>query len=384
MPYENAQPVEHEHQLKPGTEILFTRQRHEAQRMGLHWDYRLVVGNLAYSWATKKPMPEPGKSIVFFEQPVHDREYALSPKVIIPTGSYGAGVTYLDFVRKAKIGDNSTQKQMTIVTHDGEKYLLKHIPDTQWGEKAWLFRNLGKMGNKYLDKTVELQKEAAEKKDSNKLALTATAAGGSLVYSSTENLLGYHKVHHGTTKDIAKNIQTEGFDPKKGGTGAASLHPEMVRESAGKIHVTKNKVLAHLYGSKIMHRGHPLGKGFDNSFNGVAKDVMNSKVVSARIPHSVYEGFDSDKHHGGNSLDPKNEVHKATAATTTKKIPSTFIEGGKGSKGILNFVHKNHLKNYYGSKAGKIRGLKGLGMAAAGSALLGVAAKKFMDKKGDE
>jgi len=155
MPYETAHPVEHEHQLKPGTEILFTRQRHEAERMGLHWDYRLVVGNLAYSWATKKPMPEPGKSIVLFEQPIHDKDYALSPKVVIPTGSYGAGVTYLDFVRKAKIGDSSTQKQMTIVTHDGEKYLLKHIPDTQWGEKAWLFRNLGTTGNKYLEKAAK-------------------------------------------------------------------------------------------------------------------------------------------------------------------------------------------------------------------------------------
>ena len=83
------------------SEILFTRQRHEADKAGLHWDYRLVHDDKAYSWATKKELPTPGKSIILFEQPVHDREYALSKKVIIPKGEYGAGITTLDWVRKA-------------------------------------------------------------------------------------------------------------------------------------------------------------------------------------------------------------------------------------------------------------------------------------------
>ena len=40
--------------------VLFTRQRHEADRAGLHYDYRIVVGDKALSWATKKELPEEG------------------------------------------------------------------------------------------------------------------------------------------------------------------------------------------------------------------------------------------------------------------------------------------------------------------------------------
>lgn len=137
-------------------EFLFTRQHHMADRMGEHWDYRLVHGDKAYSFATKKEMPEAGKSIMLFEQPVHDRAYALSKKVVIPKGQYGAGTTYLDWIRKAKIGENSTDNQMTIYTKDGEKFLLKRMKsDSMYGDKSWLFKNLGKvekMKNKYLEK----------------------------------------------------------------------------------------------------------------------------------------------------------------------------------------------------------------------------------------
>jgi len=147
--------------LQPDQEILFTRQRHEADRMGLHWDYRLVAGDKAYSWATKKELPEPGRSIILFEQPVHDRHYALSKKVVIPKGSYGAGVTTLDWVRKARIGENSTSDQLTIHTKDGQKFLLKKLKGSEWGDKAWLFRNLGKTGNKYIEKAANLKLPAS-------------------------------------------------------------------------------------------------------------------------------------------------------------------------------------------------------------------------------
>lgn len=128
-------------------EILFTRQRHEADKMGLHWDYRFVLGDKAYSWATKKEMPEPGKSILLFEQPIHDREYALSPTVVIPKGNYGAGTTTLDFVQKAKVvGYDDEPGKLVINTKDGKKFLLKKLTSgayfEKYGDKAWLFRNL--------------------------------------------------------------------------------------------------------------------------------------------------------------------------------------------------------------------------------------------------
>ena len=130
--------------------ILFTRQRHDAKRAGLHYDIRFVVGDKAYSFATKKDIPEIGSSILLYEQPVHDAAYALSQRVEIPDGQYGAGVTTLDFVRKAKVGEGSTPTQMTIHSN-GERFLLKRM-DEKYGNKAWLFKNLGAAENKYLKK----------------------------------------------------------------------------------------------------------------------------------------------------------------------------------------------------------------------------------------
>lgn len=136
-------------------EILFTRQRHKADRAGLHFDYRLVVGDKAYSFATKKEMPPPGKSIILYKQPVHTADYALSKKVIIPKGQYGAGVTTLDFVRKAKaeIRDDG----YLIRTKDGERYLIKALPPS-YGDKAYLFFNITGIGK-------DLKKKASQMED---------------------------------------------------------------------------------------------------------------------------------------------------------------------------------------------------------------------------
>lgn len=139
--------------------VLFTRQRHQADRAGLHWDYRLVIGDKAHSWATKKPLPEPGKSIMLWQQPVHDRHYALSKKVIIPKGQYGAGITTLDWVKKGT-AEMSSDK-IIINTNDG-RFLLKKMPEYGDGS-GWLFKRLNKekpmekKANKYLEKLSQVK-----------------------------------------------------------------------------------------------------------------------------------------------------------------------------------------------------------------------------------
>lgn len=120
--------------------VLLTRQTHDADRAGRHYDYRIVVGDKALSWATKKELPEDGKPIILWEQPVHTREYALSKKVIIPPGNYGSGTTTLDFVRKAKL-EEKEPGHLSLITNSGEKYLLKQVPN--FGEGAWLFKRTG-------------------------------------------------------------------------------------------------------------------------------------------------------------------------------------------------------------------------------------------------
>lgn len=136
----------------PSQDILLTRQHHLADRAGEHYDIRLVVGDVAHSFATKKDMPEIGKTIILYEQPVHDASYALSKEVIIPKGQYGAGKTTLDFVRKANL--EKKEDYYTLTTHKGEKYLLKEVP--KYDKGAWIFKRLEmKKENKYLEKIAE-------------------------------------------------------------------------------------------------------------------------------------------------------------------------------------------------------------------------------------
>lgn len=138
--------------------VLFTRQRHEADKAGPHHDYRMVIGDKAYSWATKKSMPDPGQSIMLWEQPVHTREYALSKRVVIPKGQYGSGVTTLDWVKKSKasLKDN----EITIDTGD-TRFLLKKMP--KYGDgTGWLFKNLGPIrGQQEMQKKTELLQKVA-------------------------------------------------------------------------------------------------------------------------------------------------------------------------------------------------------------------------------
>lgn len=129
-------------------EILFTRQLHEAERAGRHYDIRLVLGDKAFSYATRKEIPPPGKSIIIYEQPVHTAHYALSKKIIIPKGQYGAGKTTLDFVRKAKA--QIRKDGYLLETKKGERFLIKAMPS--YGKGAHLFFNITGKGKANLSK----------------------------------------------------------------------------------------------------------------------------------------------------------------------------------------------------------------------------------------
>lgn len=140
--------------LNDNQQVLFTRQRHEADRAGLHFDYRMVIGDKAHSWATKKDLPAPGNSIILWGQPVHTAHYALSERVEIPKGQYGAGVTTLDFVQKGKISHpDETGEKFSLHLNDGKRFLFRKLPET-YGKGAWLFKHLipAEEPNKYLEK----------------------------------------------------------------------------------------------------------------------------------------------------------------------------------------------------------------------------------------
>lgn len=143
--------------MPESTPIILVRQRHEAKRAGLHYDLRMVVGDKAYSWATKKEMPQPGKPILLFEQPVHDAVYALSQRVEIPDGQYGAGVTTLDFAQKGSV--TSKDEEHHVELNNGDRYLIKKMPG-KYGDKSWLFLKkkptIEGSSNPYLEKAASM------------------------------------------------------------------------------------------------------------------------------------------------------------------------------------------------------------------------------------
>lgn len=140
--------------MKNKIPILLVRQRHEAQKAGLHWDYRVVIGDKAYSWATKHEMPEVGKPRILWEQPVHDATYATTPKIVIPEGQYGAGVTTIDYASKGTAEIRESEYHLDL--DNGDRFLIKKAPE-HYGEKAWLFMRKKQVNpNKYLEKAAGL------------------------------------------------------------------------------------------------------------------------------------------------------------------------------------------------------------------------------------
>lgn len=145
------------------SDILFTMQHHDADRAGPHNDIRLVIGNVAHSFATRKEPPPPGKAITLYETSLHTKDYALRKHIVIPKGSYGAGTTKLQFVRKAKLIENKEKGHFVMETSNGERYLLKPLPLGKDGKnKPWLFKNLGpnKVPDNVKPAKPELEKKA--------------------------------------------------------------------------------------------------------------------------------------------------------------------------------------------------------------------------------
>lgn len=137
------------------TPILLVRQRHEAKKAGLHYDLRVVIGDKAFSWATKKEMPTSGNPILLFEQPTHTASYALSKHIVIPDGQYGAGETFLDFAQKGKAQIQDDAYHLDL--NNGDRYLIKKMPE-HYGDKAWLFlkKKDAEVSSKYLNKVASL------------------------------------------------------------------------------------------------------------------------------------------------------------------------------------------------------------------------------------
>lgn len=283
-------------------EVLLTRQRHEADRAGLHYDIRMVLGDKAFSWATKKQMPEPGQAIVLWEQPVHTKEYALSEKVVIPKGQYGGGTTYLEWVQKGKVQNPENAKDKFVLkTGDGNRYLFKQVPG--FGEKAWLFKGLGKEKemNKYLEKIAADMKNFAHVRMQN-----LDNEGGSKVFTARN----------------FKEVKDTNYSRRSGlNRKTDSIHNSPTGTYSGKnVKITKGKS-----GYRVEVNGNELDV---NGRNSPTSYYNPNKKINAE------EAFESIKGAGskaGRTYNPSHldEIHKGIKSVNRQHNIGQAIKFGK-------------------------------------------------------
>lgn len=280
-------------------EVLFTRQRHEADRAGLHYDVRFVVGDKAYSFATKKDLPESGKAILLHEQPVHTAHYALTPHITIPKGEYGAGTTTLDFARKVQIEPGSTPEKLVFNTR-GTRYLLKKTSG-KYGDKAWLFKNLGgekieKKGyyNRYLDKAASnLVKaamfERAKYREPGKAGWVALEdPAGTYKYDGASFFLVVEQ--DGSLRYLSRRPSVKGGFPDRT-SSLPQLTAKKLPELAGNVY---NVELIHTGHDPEAKESHPAVSGILNSLPERAKQTQSlSGPVRAVVHNVVYPKLDT-------------------------------------------------------------------------------------------
>lgn len=266
-------------------EVLFTRQRHQADRAGLHYDVRFVVGDKAYSFATKKDLPEPGRAILFHEQPVHTAHYALTPHITIPKGEYGAGTTTLDFARKVKLEEGSTPEKLVFTTR-GTRYLLKKT-DGKYGDKAWLFKNLGTSStekrayyNRYLDVVAttlikSAMFERAKYTEPGKSGWESVPdPAGTYKYDGASFYLIVNK--DGSLKYLSRRPSVRGGFPDR----TASL-PYITQK-------TLPELAGNVYNVELIHTGHdPYAKESHPAVSGILNSLPDRAIATQKLTGPV-------------------------------------------------------------------------------------------------
>lgn len=123
--------------IQPGDLLDYVVQEHNARRAGRHFDVRLGDKERGlYSWATRKGLPEAGKPVALFRQPLHSHEYK-DWEGDIEQG-YGAGN-----VRQAEAGralvTESSPEGFSFATDKGR---WRMVPPTK-PDEGWLVIRAG-------------------------------------------------------------------------------------------------------------------------------------------------------------------------------------------------------------------------------------------------
>lgn len=211
--------------------------------------------------------------------------------------------------------------------------------------------------------------------DKNTRDGVAGAVGATvLAPHAARRLLGYHVVRHGTSNENATNIKQQGFDPKKGGTGAglhaagsAKRAAKFQAESRGKIHVTKNPLVARAFAGMTNER---------TANPRVGTLATSGTVLKARISHAHWENMQADKH-----IRVGKKNFKWMGSTTIHRIPAAQVIGGAHDKGLKAVVNRNTLRQYYKNSTNHGRIARGVVLASGVAGGLAEAAKAIHKRK---
>lgn len=215
-------------------------QHHMAQRAGPHYDIRFGTPETGlYSWATRKELPEPGKRIALYQQPVHAHAYGSYQG---PLKGYGAG--YVKQHEKGKIlvtkvSPNAIHFTTAHKEHP-ERYAL--IRPAKWN-KTWLLMNTTPTAPLPYQK-IHFAKVPAEKIEQSLQSL----APGSSVQAKLDGASSLVKLMKDSVELVSYRKSKE--------TGRPIVHTE--RFFGGRPHV---QIPKHLVGTVL--RGEMYGEKLD-------------------------------------------------------------------------------------------------------------------------
>lgn len=191
------------------------------------------------------------------------------------------------------------------------------------------------------------------------------AAAAVLASKAPKNLLGYEKVHHGTSTSAAESIKKTGLRKSYSGSGVAAADVALGR-------ATHNQVKGKVYTSTMASVAEAHQPGFAGMKMG--------NNLTARVPYREKKRLAVD-HVFKNMVDGKdthtkyNKLQRTLAKPQLKSlriykhsIPSRFIEGGHDYAGRKQFATKGNLRRYLSTTGGKLRFAKGVAQAAGSGA----------------
>lgn len=225
-----------------------------------------------------------------------------------------------------------------------------------------------------------------KKKDTHDIRNLATIGIGTKAgVTGLQRASGQTVLYHGTSSANWDKIKNEGLKADKGGVGGTiegmGLPDDFVRANGhNKVYATKSKVIANTYavqgelGTKM--------QGMSDAEKAKAgRNVLfspgNGKRINILMNYGKWDkGFEVDPDVGSIVSDaagrvlPKNMANnmgKSTAARTTQNINTDEIMGSTASAASKIKRVAKYLPEYY--KEYPIRGLSGVGLAAAGVGL---------------